>query len=98
MISWCRSLCKKDSKGKKDKKDKHGSKEEGKKHSKVKNVFSYTMTGQGKKNVEQDQACIFEMIEESTLVRFFGIFDGHGDFGREVSNLYPKACFKIKLI
>jgi hypothetical protein len=27
------------------------------------------------------------MLEENTLVRFFAIFDGHGDFGKEASNL-----------
>ena len=27
---------------------------------------------------------MFEMMEENALVRFFGIYDGHGDFGREV--------------
>lgn len=27
------------------------------------------------------------MIEENTLIRFFGIYDGHGDFGKEASIL-----------
>jgi hypothetical protein len=85
MISWCKSLCKsgKDQK-KKDKKDRHGKGDDSKNKHKVKNVYTYSLTGQGKKNVEQDSASIFEIIEDNTIVRFFGVYDGHGDFGKEV--------------
>ena len=90
----CRDLCrsKKDKeKAKKEKKDKHGAaagKEDAKnsKH-KMKNVHTYTMIGQGKKNTDQDSASMFEMLEEGTLVRFYGVYDGHGDFGKEVTFL-----------
>ena len=27
----------------------------------------------------------FEIMEENIPVKFFGVFDGHGDFGKEVS-------------
>ena len=30
---------------------------------------------------------MIEIAEENTLVRFFGIFDGHGDFGKEAAQL-----------
>lgn len=90
MISWCRGLCKDPKSKKKDKKDKHGNKEDSKGKHKVKNVYTYSMTGQGKKNVEQDSASIFEIIEDNTIVRFFGVYDGHGDFGKEVSAFSEK--------
>ena len=93
MFSACRDLCKSKKereKGRKDKKEKHGGakgdKEDGKgnnKH-KMKNVHTFSIIGQGKKNTDQDTACMIEMLEESTLVRFFGVYDGHGDFGKEV--------------
>jgi hypothetical protein len=61
MLSWCRDLCKppkkdKDKANKKDKAGKHGKdgKEEGKgagKH-KLKNVYHYSIVGQGKKNCD----------------------------------------------
>lgn len=53
MLAFCRGLCKDPKKGKKkDKKEKHGKAEEGKNKHKVKNAYVYSMTGQGKKNVE----------------------------------------------
>ncbi len=73
---------------KKDKKEKHGGKEDSKNKHKVKNVYTFSITGQGKKNVEQDTYLIFEIIEENTVVKFFGVFDGHGDQGKEVSIFY----------
>lgn len=30
---------------------------------------------------------MIEIAEENTLVRFFGIFDGHGDFGKEAAQM-----------
>jgi hypothetical protein len=87
MLAWCRSLCKDNSKKnfkKKDKKDKHGKPEEGKSKHKMKNVYMYTITGQGKKNVEQDSWAMWELQEDNALVKFYGVFDGHGDFGKEV--------------
>lgn len=75
---------------KKDKKDKHGNstgKEDGKsagKH-KMKNVHTFSIVGQGKKNIDQDTYVSFEIMEENIPVKFFGVFDGHGDFGKEVS-------------
>jgi hypothetical protein len=27
---------------------------------------------------------MFEVIEDNTVVRFYGVFDGHGDFGKDV--------------
>ena len=88
MFAWCRRLCKKDAKkkDKKDKKDKDkaGAKEDAKHKHKLKNVYIHSMIGQGKKNTDQDSSLSFEILDEGTLVRFFGIFDGHGDFGREV--------------
>jgi serine/threonine protein phosphatase PrpC len=95
MFSFCRDLCrskKEKEKSKKDKKDKHGnsgSKEDGKgnKH-KPKNAYTFSIIGQGKKNTDQDTSLIFEIVEENnTIVRFYGIFDGHGDFGKEASVL-----------
>ena len=88
MLGWCRGLCRDQKKGKKDKKDKHGAKEDAKNKHKIRNVFTYTITGQGKKNVEQDSACIIEIIEDNTIVRLFGVYDGHGDFGKEVCNSF----------
>lgn len=95
MFSFCQDLCrsKKDKdRAKKDKKDKHGreagGKDDGKggaKH-KMKNVHTFTVVGQGKKNTDQDTSLMFEMTEENTMVRFFGVFDGHGDFGKEVGS------------
>ena len=85
MIGWCKSLCKKEKKGGK-KKDKHGSgKDDDKKKHKMKNVQIYTITGQGKKNVEQDTFSSFELIEDGAMVKFFAVYDGHGDFGKEVN-------------
>lgn len=84
MFGICRSLCRNKDHKKKDKKDKHGNKEDSKNKHKLKNVYTNSITGQGKKNVGQDSALQLEMIEENTIVRFFGIFDGHGDFGKEV--------------
>lgn len=93
MLGFCRDLCrskKEKDRLKKEKKDKHGGKDGGKddgkgaKQHKMKNVHSASIIGQGKKNVDQDTILMFEMIEENTPIRFFGIFDGHGDFGREV--------------
>ncbi len=52
MLAWCRGLCKDQKKNKKDKKDKHGGKEENKNKHKLKNVYTFSITGQGKKNVE----------------------------------------------
>lgn len=93
MLAFCRGLCKNDKKHqkKKDKKEKHG-KQEDKHKNKVKNVYAYSLTGQGKKNVEQDTYAIFEITEENTVVKFYGVFDGHGDFGKEVS---LKKCLII---
>lgn len=94
MFNWCRDLCrpKKDKDRKKlDKKDKHGSGEkggkdgEGKNKHKMKNVYHYQIIGAGKKNVDQDSMMMLEIAEENTIVRFFGIFDGHGDFGKEAA-------------
>lgn len=91
MLAFCRGLCKDDKKHKKkDKKDKHGKPDE-KHKNKVKNVYAYSLTGQGKKNVEQDTYAIFEITDENTVVKFYGVFDGHGDFGKEVKlslNMY----------
>jgi len=94
MFSWCRDLCrsKKDKdRLKKDKKDKHGGPGdksgkdgEGKNKHKMKNVYHYQLIGAGKKNVDQDSTLMIEIAEENTNVRFFGVFDGHGDFGKEV--------------
>ena len=92
MFSFCRDLCrsqKDKDRAKKDKKDKHGSNASGKdekagsKH-KMKNVHTFSVIGQGKKNTDQDSTSMFEMMEDNVLVRFFGIYDGHGDFGKEV--------------
>ena len=104
MLSWCRDLCKpkkEKEKPKKDKAGKHGKdgKEEGKgagKH-KMKNVYHSSIVGQGKKNCDQDSASMFEMMEDNALVRFFGIYDGHGDFGREVSLLLFNHTLGITL-
>ena len=92
MLSFCKDLCrsKKDKdRGKKDKKDKHGGSKEdgGKAKHKMKNVHSWQIIGQGKKNIDQDSFCSFEMVEENVPCRFFGVFDGHGDFGKEVRDL-----------
>ena len=93
MFSWCKDLCrsKKDKERKKnEKKDKHGSGDksgkdgDGKNKHKIKNAYQFTQIGAGKKNVDQDSALMIDITEENTLVRFFGIFDGHGDFGKEV--------------
>ena len=35
---------------------------------------------------------MIEIVEENTVVRFFGIFDGHGDFGKEAA-LFANAEF-----
>jgi hypothetical protein len=86
MFDWCTELCrsKKDKeKAKKDKKDKHGkdTKEDAKganKH-KIRNVYHYSMVGIGKKNCDQDTLIMFEITDEAVPVRFFGVFDGHGD-------------------
>lgn len=64
---WCESLCKNKKKShkkkdKKDKKEKHNKTDEQNKNKhKVKNVYTFSMTGQGKKNVEQDTYCVFEL-------------------------------------
>ena len=94
MFSICKDLCgnKKDKGAKKDKKDKHGGKDGGKEEGKqgkhkMKNVYTFTAIGQGKKNTDQDSASLFEIIEDNTMVRFFGVYDGHGDFGKEASIL-----------
>lgn len=47
----------------------------------------HTITGAGKKNVEQDTWSIFEIMEDNIVCKFFGVYDGHGDFGKEASNL-----------
>ena len=94
MFNWCRDLCrsKKDKdKKKNEKKDKHGSGDksgkdgDGKNKHKMKNVYQYTQIGAGKKNVDQDSSLMIDITEENVLVRFYGVFDGHGDFGKEAA-------------
>jgi hypothetical protein len=106
MFSWCRDLCrpKKDKdRLKKDKKDgkhggsgdKSGKEGEGKNKHKMKNVYHYSLIGAGKKNTDQDSTLMIEIAEENTNVRFFGVFDGHGDFGKEVSE--KSNFFKVNI-
>ena len=68
---------------KKDKGDGKHSKEEKQKH-KGKNVYTHTITGSGKKNIEQDTWTIIEINEDNVHCRYFAVYDGHGDFGKEV--------------
>ena len=41
---------------------------------------------------------MFELLEDNALVRFFGVFDGHGDFGREVGTIFPPYIYKASLL
>lgn len=40
---------------------------------------------------------MFEMLEDNALVRFFGVYDGHGDFGREVFTYILNVTVGISL-
>ena len=50
----------------------------------MKNVYIDQIVGQGKKHCDQDSYINFEIQDELGVVKFYGVFDGHGDLGREV--------------
>ena len=56
----------------------------------VKDIYGFTKDGI-KSCAGQDTFHIFGFDVNGTLIRFMGVYDGHGDQGREASTFVNKA-------
>ena len=56
----------------------------------IKNIFGFSKDGI-KSCAGQDTYSFFGFEVENTNIRFMGVYDGHGDQGREASTFVNKA-------